>query len=146
MLVENKEYLLCSPDVLRLQGEISKLEQYQPVTKHYFHGGMYCREVYRDAGVVVVGKVHKKEHFYLIVSGLVSVTTDDGVKELSAGEILMSKPGTKRAVYSHEPTVCMTFHRTDATTVEEAELELVEDDPSSMYTAGNIIKSQEVLS
>jgi mannose-6-phosphate isomerase-like protein (cupin superfamily) len=133
-------------DVARLQAELSKFEQYQPITKHYFHGGMYCREVWRDAGVLVVGKVHKKEHFYLIVSGRVSVTTDDGVVEIGAGSLLLSKPGTKRAVFAHEPTTCMTFHRTEATTVETAEAELTEDDPHSMYTAGKIIKAQGVLS
>ena len=45
-----------------LQAELSKLPQYEPQTKHYFHGGMYCREVFRHAGVLVVGAVHKKEH------------------------------------------------------------------------------------
>ena len=46
-----------------LQQELSKLPQYEPQTKHYFHGGMYCREVFRHAGVLVVGAIHKKEHF-----------------------------------------------------------------------------------
>lgn len=131
--------------VQRLQAELSKLPQYEPETKHYFHGGMYCREVYRGAGVLVVGKVHKKEHFYLIVSGTVRITTDDEVKECGPGTLLLSKPGTKRAVLSLTPAVCMTFHRTDSETVEAAEAELVEDDDASMYLPGNKAR-QEVLS
>jgi hypothetical protein len=91
-------------------------------------------------GVVVVGKVHKKEHFYLIVSGEVAITTDDGVQHVTGPTLLMSRPGTKRAVYSLKDTLCMTFHRTDATTVEEAEAELVEDDPASMYDSGNKVR------
>jgi hypothetical protein len=114
------------------------------VTKHYFHGGMYCREVWRDADVVVVGKVHRKEHFYVVVSGTVVITTDDGVQRLTGPALLMCMPGTKRAVYSETPALCMTLHRTDATTVEAAEAELVEEDSASMYLAGNLIK-QEVL-
>jgi hypothetical protein len=47
-------------------------------------------------------------------------------------------------VYSETPALCMTLHRTDATTVEAAEAELVEEDSASMYLAGNLIK-QEVL-
>jgi hypothetical protein len=41
----------------------------------------------------------------------------------------------------------MTFHRTDAKTVEDAETDLVEDEPDSLYSSGNLIKNQplEVL-
>lgn len=129
-----------------LQAELSKLPQYEPLTEHYFHAGMYCRKVWRDAGVLVVGKVHKKEHFYLIVSGTVSITTDDGVQRLTGPALLLSSTGTKRAVYSETPALCMTFHRLESTTVEAAEAELVEDEPS-MYAIGNQIKieTQEVL-
>ena len=130
-----------------LQAEVSKLPQYEPETKHYFHGGMYCREVFREGGVLVVGAVHKKEHFYLIVSGTVAITTDEGVQEVTGPHLFMSKPGTKRAVYAVTDARCMTFHAIEAKTVEEAEAELVEEEPNNMYSPGNLIKNQplEVL-
>ena len=65
-----------------LQTEISKYPQYEPPTEHIFHGGMYCRQVWRPAGCLIVGKVHKKEHFYMVVSGTVKITTDDGVQTI----------------------------------------------------------------
>ena len=126
--------------VKALQNELSKLPQYEPLTKHTFHGGMYCREVWRPAGVLVVGKVHKKEHFYMIVYGTVAITTDDGVKSVTGPCLLNSMPGTKRAVYAETDTLCMTFHRTDSTTVEEAEAEMVEEDEADMYSIGNKVK------
>ena len=126
--------------VKALQNELSKLPQYEPLTKHTFHGGMYCREVWRPAGVLVVGKVHKKEHFYMIVYGTVAITTDDGVKSVTGPCLLSSVPGTKRAVYAETDTLCMTFHRTDSTTVEEAEAEMVEEDEADMYSIGNKVK------
>ena len=134
--------------VRRLQEELSKLPQYQPETKHRFHGGMYCRDVWRPSGVLVVGKVHRKEHFYLIVSGTVCITTDSGVQCITGPAMIESMPGTKRAVYAKTDALCMTFHRTDATDVEAAEAELVEDEPTAMYAAGNLIKNttQGVLS
>lgn len=130
-----------------LQVALSQLPQYEPETKHYFHGGMYCREVWRAADVLVVGKVHKKEHFYLIVSGTVVITTDEGVQRITGPHLLKSTAGTKRAVYSETPALSMTFHRTRATTLEAAERELVEDDPTAMYALGNRLKNQtnEVL-
>jgi len=131
--------------VERLQEEVSKLPQYEPETKHTFHGGMYCREVFRHANVLVVGKVHKKEHFYLIVHGTVLITTDDGVQEVTGPKLMSSMPGTKRAVYAVTDALCMTFHVVEAATVEEAEAELVEPDEHDMYLPGNKVK-QEYLS
>jgi len=130
--------------VEKLQQEVSKLPQYEPKTTHTFHGGMYCREVWRPAGVLVVGKVHKKEHFYLIVSGTVAITTDDGVQLVTGPQLLCSTPGTKRAVYAETDALCMTFHVVDAKTIEDAEAELVETDENDMYTIGNMIKNQQI--
>ena len=127
-----------------LQAEISKHPQYEPPTEHIFHGGMYCRQVWRPAGCLIVGKVHKKEHFYMIVSGTVSITTDDGVQTITGPMLLCSKPGTKRAVYAETDALCMTFHRVDSDTVEAAESELVEDDPNSMFMVGNKVKHKEI--
>jgi hypothetical protein len=128
--------------VQTLQNVISQLPQYEPETKHTFHAGMYCREVWRPAGVIIVGKVHKKEHFYLIVSGTVAITTDEGVKSVTGPTLLCSKPGTKRAVYAETDALCMTFHVVDAKTIEDAEQELVEEDDSSMFTLGNKLKNE----
>ena len=130
--------------VVALQAEISKLPQYEPPTEHVFHGGMYCRQVWRPKGCLIVGKVHKKEHFYMIVSGTVSITTDDGVQTITGPMLLCSKPGTKRAVYAETDALCMTFHRVDSSTVEDVESELVEDDPTSMFAVGNKVKHQEI--
>jgi hypothetical protein len=128
--------------VQALQNAISQMPQYEPETKHTFHAGMYCREVWRPAGVLVVGKIHKKEHFYLIVSGTVAITTDEGVKSVTGPHLLCSTPGTKRAVYAQTDALCMTFHVVDAKTIEDAEQELVEEDETSMFTLGNKLKNE----
>lgn len=127
-----------------LQDEISKHPQYEPPTEHIFHGGMYCRQVWRPAGCLIVGKVHKKEHFYMVVSGTVRVTTDDGVQTVTGPFLLCSKPGAKRAVFAETDALCMTIHRVDSNNLEEVESELVEDDPNSMFTLGNKVKNPEI--
>lgn len=146
-VVQDEERQGMRARVERLQQQISALPQYEPKTSHYFHAGMYCREVWREAGVLVVGKVHRKEHFYVIVSGTVAVTTDDGVEMITGPRVLKCKAGTKRAVYAETDALCLTFHVCEATTVEEAERELVEDDPAGMFAPGNLIKHEtpEVL-
>lgn len=128
-----------------LQQELLKLPQYEPQTDHYFHGGMYCRKVFRHAGVLVVGKVHKKEHFYLILSGTVQITDGEGnAEEVTGPHLFLSKPGTKRAVYAITDAVTMTFHVTDAVTIEDAENQLVEEDLTSMYALGNKLKNEQL--
>jgi mannose-6-phosphate isomerase-like protein (cupin superfamily) len=142
------------PSAPRIQEGIDRMRQwldtqqpYEPDTRHHFHAGMYCREVWRDAGVMVIGKVHKKEHFYFIVSGTVAVTTDDGEEVITGPRVLKCKAGTQRAVFALTPVVTMTVHICKARTVEGAERELVEDDESSPYGPGNVLKTKptEVL-
>ena len=141
--------MMTTPAPLRerveaLQVEVSKFEQFEPPTEHIFHGGMYCRQVWRPAGCLIVGKVHKKEHFYMIVSGTVRITTDDGVQTITGPFLLCSKPGTKRAVFAETDALCMTFHRVESNTVDDVESELVEDDPTAMFTIGNKAKTPEL--
>jgi hypothetical protein len=45
-------------------------------------------------------------------------------------------------VYAVTDALCMTFHVAESTTVEEAENELVEADPNSMFTIGNKLKNE----
>jgi len=137
--------VLMVDKVKALQVEMSKLPQYEPETKHYFHAGMYCREVFRHAGVTIVGKVHKKEHFYVIASGTVVVTTDDGMRKLIGPAVVMTKPGSKRAVHAITDATCMTFHVTKAKTPEEAEIEMVEHDPLAMLDFDNKVKKEVLL-
>lgn len=127
-----------------LQAAMLELPQYEPPTEHVFHGGMYCRQVWRPAGCTIVGRVHKKEHFYLIVSGTVCITTDNGVQTLTGPVLLCSKPGTKRAVHAVTDALCITFHATEAVDVEQAEELLVEPDESSPFTLGNKLKIVEL--
>lgn len=128
-----------------LQVELSKMPQVELPTEHIFHGGMYCRQLFQPAGSLVVGKVHKKEHFFMVVQGTVAITGDGETLLYTAPFMLTSKPGTKRALYAETDVVYMTIHRADSTTVEAVEDELVENDPTSMFAVGNKIKPIEVL-
>lgn len=131
----------CAASLATLRAELEQLPQYEPETTEHFHGGIYVREVWRDAGVLVIGKVHKARHFYEIVSGTVRITHGSGkAEEVTGPALIKCEPGTQRAVLSLTPVLCRTFHATQATTTEEAEAELVEEDSGSMYAPGNKVK------
>lgn len=121
----------------RLASIMSSMPQMELETQHHFADGMYARSVFRPAGTLIVGKVHKKEHFYIIVQGRVQVTTENGVSELQAPAILTSKPGTQRAVLAMEDSLCMTVHRTDKTDLDEIEQELVEPCDYALFNSSN---------
>ena len=127
-----------------LQDALLNMPQFEPPTEHIFHGGMYCRKVSIPAGCTLVGKVHKKEHFFALASGSVCITTDEGPQLLTGFKLLSSYPGTKRAIHAVSDSVFMTFHATDLTDVEQVEQELVEEDATSTFTTGNKLKPFEL--
>ena len=53
----------------KLQAEMVKMPQAELQTEHFFSPGMYCRRVYRSAGTLIVGKVHKEPHFFMCAKG-----------------------------------------------------------------------------
>lgn len=133
-----------SERVQALKMAMLKEDQVELPTEHIFHGGMYCRQVWRPAGCTIVGKVHKKEHFYMVVTGTVLVTTEDGAQEVTGPFLICSKPGTQRAVHALTDALCMTFHRADSNTIEQVEEELVEPDADSKFGIGNKLKVEEL--
>jgi quercetin dioxygenase-like cupin family protein len=132
--VPNKE------QIDRLQKEISKMPQASVVTEHYFSDGMYCRKVFRSAGTLIVGKVHKKEHFFLCAKGEIIAWTEKGMKKLVAGDIIECKVGTKRVTLATMDSIGVTVHRTDKTNLDDIEAELIEPDEKALFDSGNNLK------
>jgi len=127
--------------IINLQNELIKLPQAEPITEHYFSDGMYCRKVWRCAGTLVVGKVHKKDHFFMCAAGEIIAWTEKGMKTLKAGDIIESKPGTKRVTFAVTDAIGITVHKTDKTDLDEIEEELIEEEETSMFDSGNKLKN-----
>lgn len=123
-----------------LQVEVLKLPQAEPITTHRFADGMYCREVFRKEGTLVVGKVHKKEHLFMLIQGVMTLWTEQGMKTVEAPFIWVSSPGTKRVTYAHSDCIAVTVHQVSSRDLEKIEAELVEDDPAALFGPGNVVK------
>lgn len=118
--------------VFALEDEIAKMPQVECPVWHHFAPGLYARKMLIPKGVTLTGAVHKTEHL-CIVSGDMTVTTDDGVKRITdAHTILTSKPGAKRAGYAHEDTYWTTVHATDETDLDKLVEELTESKASEL--------------
>lgn len=124
----------------KLQSEMVKMPQVELETEHYFSGGMYCRKLTRPAGTLIVGKVHKQAHFFLCAKGEIVSWSENGMKKLCAGDIIESKPGTKRVTLALSDAIGITFHKTDKTDLDEIESELIEPDDLALFDSSNKLK------
>ena len=124
----------------RLQAEMVKMPQVELQTEHYFVPGMYCRRVFRPAGTLIVGKIHKKPHFFLCVKGEIIAWTENGMRKLQAGDIIESEPGTKCVTLATMDSIGITVHRTDKTDLDEIEAELIEPDDLALFDSSNKLK------
>jgi quercetin dioxygenase-like cupin family protein len=125
-----------------LQVELSKLPQADGmVTDHFFADGMYSRRVFRKAGTLIVGKVHLKDHFFICTKGEIIAWTENGMKKLTAGDIIECKSGTKRVTLATMDSIGVTVHKTDKTDLDEIEAELIEPDETALFDSSNKLKS-----
>jgi len=91
--------------------------------KHTFSDGIYVREIFIPAGMFIVGKIHKHDHPNFLLSGEVTVVTEDGIEDLKGPLSIMSKAGTKRALYAITDLVWITVHANPTNTEDLKELE-----------------------
>ena len=104
-----------------------ELHEMNPV-KHTFAGGCYIREIFNPAGLILVTKIHKKEHPFFLMKGKMSILTENGVKTIEAPYNGVTPPGTKRVIFTHEDCVFITVHATDKATPEEVEEDVIAKD------------------
>ncbi len=132
--------LASREDIERLQAAISRMPQVELPTQHYWADGLYCRVLPRVAGTLIVGKVHKREHLYIVCSGTVRVVGNGAPQTLTGPAVIVSSPGTKRAVLALTDATCLTVHRTDLKDLDAIERELLEEDPLALFDSRNELK------
>jgi len=132
-MLENSE-ISMSQDELHEQNKVT----------HDFADGCYIRKIVNPAGLLLVTKIHKKTHPFFLMSGKMSVFTEDGVVHLEGPHHGITQAGTKRVIYTHTECVFVTVHVTDKTDLEEIENEVIAkdfDDPEiSLGKIQNLIK------
>jgi hypothetical protein len=107
------------------RGGILNCEQFPVV--HRFAEGMYIREIHMPAGAVLTSKIHKTEHPFVVLKGVVSVwSANEGAVMYRAPFMGITKPFTRRVLLVHEDTVWVTFHPADETEVDEIEDRIIQ--------------------
>ncbi len=119
-----------------LQYSLGLLPQVDCPLKHVFTPGLYAREIFMPAGTMIVSRVHKTRHPFVISLGHVAVWTEErGMVELRAPFSGVTEPGTRRILYVFEDTIWTTFHVTDETDLDKLQEQLT-DSPDVSYVGG----------
>lgn len=92
---------------------------------NHFSKGVYGRELRVPAGSVIVGHIHKFENMNILLEGDMSVTTDQGVKRVGPGFMVVSPPGTKRVAFAHTACRWLTVHGTHETDIDKIEQQFI---------------------
>jgi len=123
------EEFLSRPDQQMIDDLEARLIQFPQVdlkVVHRFTPGLYIRETHAPAGMIFTSKIHLKEHPFVIAKGVCHVWMDgSGWVRQVAPFVGITKPLTRRVVFTEEDTVCITFHPTTKTTLEEVEAEII---------------------
>lgn len=101
----------------------AKESDWDAITKHHFAPAVYIREVCIEKDQLVVGKIHKYDHWNYILKGSVTVLTKDGAVRYEAPVHMLSTAGTKRLLYTHEETVWVVIHPNPTNTQDLDQIE-----------------------
>lgn len=95
---------------------------------HRFVPGIYIREITMKPGSLIISKIHKHEHPFVISKGRCEVfTRESGWTELKAPYTGITMPGTERVLLIHEETIWTTFHPIPFDVKGEEDLPKIED-------------------
>jgi len=93
--------------------------------KHTFMKDQYMRESFIPKGTLFTTQIHKTQHPFFIIKGDVTIISNKGSVRIKAPYHAVTEPGTKRVIFTHEDSICVTVHATDKKDVKSVEAELV---------------------
>jgi len=95
--------------------------------EHTFADGIYIRQMTMNKDSLVVGAIHNHLHVWFLLSGCITVATEEESLEYIAPCHVLSTPGTKRVIYANEDCVFVNVHKnpTNCQDIEELEREIV---------------------
>lgn len=115
--------------------------------KHTFADGLYMREIFNPKDELIVTKVHKKQHVFVLSQGEMSIISEKGITRIKAPYSGVTEPETKRIIYAHTDCIFTTIHSTELTDIEEIENTLVSDEyENDLLENESIVKSiQQII-
>lgn len=90
---------------------IDNFDLYEMPLVHRFTPGLYTREIFMRAGLVVTTMIHDSDHQFIVSQGVFDVKVNEGKWErVVAPYHNITKKGTRRVLVIYEDTVFTTVH------------------------------------
>lgn len=113
--------------VRKVEKLVGELPQVDIETQHVIHGGIYTRTICVPAGIMITGALIKIPTT-LTVSGECRVLIGDGDELVISGfMVIPSSAGRKQVFIARSDTYISMSFKTDAQTVEEAEVKFTDE-------------------
>jgi len=95
--------------------------------KHSFADGIYVRQMDMKQGSAVVGAIHKHLHVWFLLTGDITVATEDTTEDYIAPCYVVSTPGVKRVILANEDSIFVNIHKNPSNTqdIDKLEKEIV---------------------
>ena len=77
---------------------------------HWFVPGIYGREITIPANTVLTTEIHASENLAVVLQGSFTFFSENGLEYIEAPKVMVTKIGTKRAMFTHTEVIYITFH------------------------------------
>tara|TARA_R110002020_G_scaffold185207_1_gene382725 strand:- start:83 stop:568 length:486 start_codon:yes stop_codon:yes gene_type:complete len=117
--------LISQADGINIEGtgkEIMTDSKIAPI-KHAFADQVYIRQMDMKKGSAVVGAIHKHLHVWFLLTGHITVATEDTTEDYIAPCYTVSTPGAKRVILANEDSVFVNIHKNPSNTEDIDKLE-----------------------
>lgn len=94
------------------QQSMEKLEQMELPLTHRITPGLYSREMFAPAGVLITSAIHASEHQFFLMKGKILVSDESGTRIISAPFTGISTAGVRRVGLVLEDVIWTTVHAT----------------------------------
>tara|TARA_R100001443_G_scaffold16590_2_gene26791 strand:+ start:18055 stop:18519 length:465 start_codon:yes stop_codon:yes gene_type:complete len=91
--------------------------------KHSFADGIYVRQMSMKKESAVIGAIHNHLHVWFLLTGNITVTTENAQEDFIAPCYVVSTPGVKRVIFANEDSIFVNIHKNPSNTQDLDKLE-----------------------
>ena len=128
-ILKLEKSLVCIADGVNIEGDGKNIVTNSKIApiKHAFADGVYIRQMDMVKESIVVGAIHKHLHAWFLLTGHVTVATEDTTEDYIAPCYVVSTPGVKRVILANEDSIFVNVHKNPSNTrdIDKLEKEIV---------------------
>ena len=124
-ILDLESKLISIADGINIEGtgkEVLTNSKIAPI-KHTFADSVYIRQMDMQKDSVVVGAIHKHLHVWFLLTGHVTIATQDSVEDYIAPCYVVSTPGVKRVIHAIKESIFVNVHKNPSNTKDVNKLE-----------------------